>query len=62
MGLYIYRHCQSLNSWVFKQVAFKIENNRKMTTSQHIKENLEFVRAKMIGASLKRVEEVCNQL
>jgi hypothetical protein len=60
MGFYIYRHCQSLNSWVFKQVAFKIENNRKMTTSQHIKENL--VRAKMIGASLKRVEEVCNQL
>lgn len=28
-----------------------------MTTSLHIKENLEFVRAKMIAASLKRAEE-----
>lgn len=31
-----------------------------MTTSLHIKENLEFVRAKMIAASLKRAEEASN--
>ncbi|XP_032794388.1 pyridoxal phosphate homeostasis protein [Daphnia magna] len=50
-------HCQSLSSNILKQVSLNIYNNRKMTTSLHIKENLEFVRAKMIAASLKRAEE-----
>ncbi|XP_046642206.1 pyridoxal phosphate homeostasis protein-like [Daphnia pulicaria] len=57
MGFYNYRHCQSLNLCVFKKIALQIQSNRKMTTSQYIKENLEFVKAKMMAASLKRVQE-----
>jgi hypothetical protein len=62
MGFYNYRHCQSLNLCVFKKIALQIQSNRKMTTSQYIKENLEFVKAKMMAASLKRVQEVCTLL
>ncbi|XP_057376275.1 pyridoxal phosphate homeostasis protein-like [Daphnia carinata] len=50
-------HCQSISSNILKQVSPKICSNRKMMTSLHIKENLEFVRGKMIAASLKRAEE-----
>ncbi|KAI9561729.1 hypothetical protein GHT06_012690 [Daphnia sinensis] len=53
-------HCQSLSWNILKQGSLKLYSNRRIMTSLHIKENLEFVRAKMIAASLKRAEEASN--
>lgn len=53
-------HCQVLSSNIIRQVALKGYSNREMMTSSHIKENLEFVREKIIAASLKKVQEASN--